>query len=613
MPREANPNEENRFAAFYNKVLITVRDNAKIYTKNTKEPEVVQENDGSQILDFGGAFKTFRRVILKSTRDGFIQLEFWFGNLHSQAVPFYMAYEDKPLEMLREFKQKGFFIVPNIYIKIREGSKNKIDFCTSEAKHAPDYEKFFKYIKEHSNDIFKSLFKKNVDWYKHIFEKEKYGGAIQEILKKLRDDGIAISDNDRLDGLIDAFGKATMTVTSAQIQFDNKTYKIQDGSHIVPSIGVEKLYPNDLSNEEIKKKQIVDDVMAVLDSVARLEGGEPVGSKSNQADYSTPMRNVFFDNFDKVKMLLETKKQLILYGPPGTGKTYNARRLAVLFLGGDISTDEKCNESYRNLHEAGRLEFITFHPSYSYEEFVEGITLKTDDGANVQNQTQSKTDRIMYELKQGIFKKLCARARNNAEKIVLIIDEINRGDISKIFGELITLLEKDKRLGGEHEIEVELPYSNDKFAVPPNLYIIGTMNTADRSIALLDTALRRRFGFVELMPDFSLLPENQLFNETIEVLTKINKRIRDDKEIGREKQVGHSFFFDVKNEDDLKMVWYYEILPLLMEYCLDDFEKVNKILFGDKDSSIVFDSEGSLKKFEKFALDKFLEAVKGAR
>ena len=606
MLREANSNEENRFAAFYNEVLITVLHKAEIYKKNTKkkntkEPKVFQDDDGSQILDFGNTFKfkTFKRVILKSTSDGSTQLEFWFGDLYTQAVPFYMAYEDKPLEMLTEFDQKGFLIVPNIYIKIRVGAKNRIDFCTYEANSAPDYEKFFKYIKEHSNDIFKSLFKN--------------GSAIQENLKKLRDDGIAISDNDRLNRLIDAFGKATMTDTFAQIQFDNKTYKILADAHIVPHIGVEKLYPNDLSNEEIKKKQIVDDVMAVLDSVARLEGGEPVGSKSNQADYSTPMRNVFFDNFDKVKMLLETKKQLILYGPPGTGKTYNARRLAVLFLGGDISTDEKCNESYRNLHEAGRLEFITFHPSYSYEEFVEGITLKTDDGANVQNQTQSKTDRITYELKQGIFKKLCARARNNAEKIVLIIDEINRGDISKIFGELITLLEKDKRLGGEHEIEVELPYSNDKFAVPPNLYIIGTMNTADRSIALLDTALRRRFGFVELMPDFSLLPENQLFNKTIEVLTKINKRIRDDKEIGREKQVGHSFFFGVKNEDDLKMVWYYEILPLLMEYCLDDFEKVNKILFGDKDSSIVFDSEGSLEKFEKFALDKFLEAVKGAR
>jgi 5-methylcytosine-specific restriction protein B len=314
-------------------------------------------------------------------------------------------------------------------------------------------------------------------------------------------------------------------------------------------------------------------------------------------------------------MLLQKKKSIILYGPPGTGKTYSTRELAVKILGGDLEDSDNEYEKYR---KEGRIEFITFHPSYSYEEFIEGITVKTE-GEDV------ATNSIKYTLKPGIFKQICKRALgkaidssdekiegkswievfkeyetlkddiefNDASSHVLIIDEINRGDIAKIFGELITLLEADKRLGQENELIVKLPASNNDFCVPPNLYIIATMNTADRSIALLDVALRRRFGFIEMNPDFDVLAayvknnsdnfENGVLNmldKSQKAILKINTKICSDKAIGRDKQIGHSFLFKVNTIDDLILVWRHEILPLLEEYCYGDYSKINQMLFG---------------------------------
>jgi 5-methylcytosine-specific restriction protein B len=186
----------------------------------------------------------------------------------------------------------------------------------------------------------------------------------------------------------------------------------------------------------------------------------------------------------------------------------------------------------------------------------------------------------------------------NAPKFVLIVDEINRGDISKILGELITLLEDDKRLGESDELIVQLPYSNEKFGVPPNIYIIGTMNTADSSISHIDVALRRRFGFVEMMPNLNLFRENQkisplkeitynkldnenlkdLFKKSCEAIEKINEEICKRREIGREKQIGHSFLFKVDSQEKLEIVWEYEILPLVQEYSYGDFEVVRELL-----------------------------------
>ena len=161
--------------------------------------------------------------------------------------------------------------------------------------------------------------------------------------------------------------------------------------------------------------------------------------------------------------------------------------------------------------------------------------------------------------------------KENSKPFYLVIDEINRGNISKIFGELITLLEKNKRLGEEDEITTKLPYSNEEFGVPPNLYIIGTMNTSDKSIANLDIALRRRFGFVEMLPDLEAVK-----NETLkEILGELNKRI--EILLDKDHLIGHSFFMK-KGEEDLESIFKYEIVPLLEEYFYNDYEKIQLVL-----------------------------------
>ena len=390
----------------------------------------------------------------------------------------------------------------------------------------------------------------------------------------------------------------------------------------------------------------------------------------------------------------------ILYGPPGTGKTYNTVIYAVAAIEGkDI---DKIKEEdyeyvkirYNNYKEIGKIEFITFHQSYSYEEFVEGIkpyipneiwesTPKELDTLEKQN----KLPDVKYIGAKGIFREICDRAKNdpddfntsfsnlknylkdnslnlllddkttkitienapNAESIkiiphtekatanyvqkselqnpenmngregyakailnlmhakyVLIIDEINRGNISKIFGELITLIEDDKR----ENMIVTLPYSKEPFTVPKNLYIIGTMNTADRSIASVDIALRRRFKFIEMMPKPELLidkndnyeitvrnsknDKTELYKINLQVLLKtLNERIS--YLLDPDHQIGHSYFLnllkdengnkkDYTLESDLKDVFKYEILPLLNEYFYGDWDKLQSVLI-DKDKN----------------------------
>ena len=184
---------------------------------------------------------------------------------------------------------------------------------------------------------------------------------------------------------------------------------------------------------------------------------------------------------------------------------------------------------------------------------------------------------LKYTIHSGIFKNICERAKNNQDKnYVLIIDEINRGNISKIFGELITLLEPTKRLGESEELKIRLPYSGEEFGVPKNLYILGTMNTADRSIALLDIALRRRFNFIEMPPKYDLLKEKiEVENDKIELrelLKAINNRI--EFLLDKDHLIGHSYLVKVETFDDLKEVFRNSIMPLLQEYFYDDFEKI---------------------------------------
>ncbi len=330
---------------------------------------------------------------------------------------------------------------------------------------------------------------------------------------------------------------------------------------------------------------------------------------------------------------------LILYGPPGTGKTYNTVNKALEIILGksdydklkekadeaksQISDSKEADKAYRKvftdkfneLKNDGRIVFTTFHQSMSYEDFIEGI--KPDSSAD-------KTS-VTYPIKNGIFKQFCydiikkylvkrniiaenekdekdekeinkesirnvitnnTFGDNNDEtldKYVFIIDEINRGNVSQIFGELITLIEDDKRLGQQEAkaYTVTLPYSNEVFSVPKNLYIIGTMNTADRSVEALDTALRRRFSFKEMMPELK-----QLAGKTVSIgsttiyldklLEIINKRLLVLKD--REHQIGHSYFMNVDSEEKLKKVFFDRIIPLLQEYFYGDYEKIQMVL-----------------------------------
>jgi len=397
----------------------------------------------------------------------------------------------------------------------------------------------------------------------------------------------------------------------------------------------------------------------------------------------------------------------ILYGPPGTGKTYNTikKALEIIAQTEDITLPEDRKELKKLFDEyrkKGQIEFITFHQSYGYEEFIEGIKPKVDD-----------ENKVFYKVENGVFKELSEKAKKNyenskkdsetlnkeeefykkleilKEKIqeqleikgkfiigdtttfifdiddnsflykgenwgnfqrmkfddlkqlyfdksmnrqdiknndivsglarqhasyfikilhelyntkiekvsakkeplknyILIIDEINRGNISKIFGELITLIEPSKRIGVEEEITITLPNSSEnsgEFGVPQNLYIIGTMNTADRSIAQIDTALRRRFKFIEMMPDYEILNFEVDGIKIDEMLKAINERI--EYYYDREHQIGHSYFIPLKTtskekqKDKLDEIFKNEIIPLLAEYFYDDWENIRKILNND--------------------------------
>jgi len=365
---------------------------------------------------------------------------------------------------------------------------------------------------------------------------------------------------------------------------------------------------------------------------------------------------------NKIINLLNTKKQIILYWPPWTWKTYNIKKII----------EKHSRESYSDLKNDWRVEFITFHQSFSYEEFIEWI--KPDLSWN--------SDEISYKIEDGIFKKIVNKAKqkevrnfneaykkllekiedknewmlilktkrwkdfwisinsnenlnlhtwkdkkkqwtltkenikaeleseikvfnywesyfewvkeyleNNCwyttiEKLTtsknyyLIIDEINRWNISKIFGELITLLESDKRLWEENEVITKLPYSKEDFWVPSNLFIVATMNTSDKSIVSLDTALRRRFWFKEMLPDYTLpgLEKNIEWINLAELLQKINNRI--EYLIDKDNLIGHSYFLKINNLSDLKIVMYNEILPLLEEYFYWEEEKIRLVLWS---------------------------------
>ena len=255
--------------------------------------------------------------------------------------------------------------------------------------------------------------------------------------------------------------------------------------------------------------------------------------------------------YENLVAVLRNKKNIILQGAPGVGKTFAARRLAWSMMG------EK---------DDSRIEFVQFHQNYSYEDFMMGYK-PVEDG---------------FELKYGIFYRFCQRAANQPDKeFFFIIDEINRGNMSKIFGELLMLIERDYR-----GTKATLAYNGLSFSVPKNLYIIGMMNTADRSLAMIDYALRRRFSFFEVEPGFDsegfIHYQNSLNNETLNKLVNkvkdLNREISLDKSLGKGFCIGHSYFCgrDVCTEEWLHSIVDYDILPMLSEYWFDDANKLQR-------------------------------------
>lgn len=266
------------------------------------------------------------------------------------------------------------------------------------------------------------------------------------------------------------------------------------------------------------------------------------------------LKEVFLDNeeLQTLKTLLENKKNIILQGAPGVGKTFAAKRLAYTLMG------KKADEN---------IIQIQFHQNYSYEDFVQGY----------------KPNGNGFELKYGKFYQLCEEAKKNpTEKYFFIIDEINRGNLSKIFGELLMLIEKDYR--GE-KYAIKLSYSDEEFYVPENLYIIGMMNTADRSLALIDYALRRRFSFFEMKPAFGkngFIKYQKSLNVTLfDTITKkiqeLNNVIKNDETLGESFVIGHSYFCYNEGTQVDKMLLFntikYDILPTLKEYWFDNDKK----------------------------------------
>jgi 5-methylcytosine-specific restriction protein B len=361
-------------------------------------------------------------------------------------------------------------------------------------------------------------------------------------------------------------GRAQAGETASFVDVEFSTIRDGERDAIVPLEELERSQPNQTWNPQASGIEIAHDAAKALTELWQKLPSVKVSPTEQHAAAVQPSGQ---------------PRNLILYGPPGTGKTYRLLTSYVpAYDGRQVEAAEK-DQSKSEGRPTRRYEFVTFHQSYSYEDFVEGIrpTVGTDNN-------------IRYEVKHGVLRRLCERAREDpSHRYALFIDEINRGNISKIFGELITLMESDKRavyaangnlLSG---LEVTLPYSDERFGVPVNLDIYGTMNTADRSIALLDVALRRRFEFEELIPtpgavtgtSDGLIDDSEGGEIDLRrMLETMNRRIAH--LLHRDQTIGHAYLMHVRDFNTLRRVLSREIIPLLQEYFYEDWRRIRLVL-----------------------------------
>lgn len=421
---------------------------------------------------------------------------------------------------------------------------------------------------------------KNYVWLKRIYDKDNDPQKAFEVIKKKIIAIIEASEEGDLDtiesiNLIPDYDSYKWAI--AFYYQDPNKIKIIDifNKSVLKRIAKNKLKDANLAVSEIYKKILKDKTYTLEEMMQELSKPlwEEYGKGTSKVETNTPQGDSMPNKPNNQRNIPLNQ---ILYGPPGTGKTYSTinKTLEILANYGEIEkipdNRQKQKEIFDTFVTKGQIEFVTFHQSYGYEEFVEGIKPSVKNGT------------VIYETKNGVFKNLCKKALEGKDKpYILIIDEINRGNIAKILGELITLIEPSKRIGKSEGLQLALPYSGESFGVPRNLYIIGTMNTADRSIALLDTALRRRFEFVEMMPDSEYLKDKKISDSrnTIELdrlLESMNNRI--EFLLDREHTIGHSYFMGVESIEDLCKVFKNKIIPLLQEYFYDDYAKIIAVL-----------------------------------
>jgi 5-methylcytosine-specific restriction protein B len=349
-------------------------------------------------------------------------------------------------------------------------------------------------------------------------------------------------------------GLLTITkVVDGDCIYFKKTETLQDPIDFSTIRSVYELHDMEyMKNQQGSFFKLTADEYDIIMELIRGENPSSKKEKKEAYDKSKFLDEVFvtYKEYDQLESLLLRKKNLILQGAPGVGKTFAAKRLAYALMG------EKDDD---------RVMQVQFHQNYSYEDFVMGYKPNEEGG---------------FELKNGIFYRFCKRAAADREhKYFFIIDEINRGNLSKVFGELLMLIENDYR-----DKPIQLSYRDEQFAVPENLYIIGMMNTADRSLAMIDYALRRRFSFFEMKPGFETIGfreeiKKQMdphLDNLVKAIIELNKVIEGDDSLGSGFCIGHSYLSNLGYHYDLENIVEYDIIPMLREYWFDNDSKFNQ-------------------------------------